>query len=90
MDSPEHPHVDSSHTQMKLLQGQIWKKEEEYLRIVRLDRLQVEYKSSPGPSTKKGVFHLTTKKQFCRLLKGATLVPLTEKPAVEPNTAPET
>ncbi len=63
---------------MKLQQGQVWKLGEEYLRIVRLERLQVEYKSMTNLATKDGRHHHAAKKEFCRLLKGATLLPPSE------------
>ncbi len=59
---------------MKLQQSQIWKQGDEYFRIVRLERLAVEYKAMPGPNSKKGTHRHATKKEFCRLLKGATLL----------------
>jgi len=59
---------------LKLFQGQVWKREGEYLRIVRLERLAVEYKSSLEPGSKDGTHHQATKKEFCRLLKSATLL----------------
>ncbi len=67
---------------MKLEQGQIWKKGDEYLRIVEWARLSIEYKRMKDPLTKEGTLHKVTKKEFCRLLKGAELVVL-EKPAEE-------
>ncbi|MCX6837661.1 MAG: hypothetical protein NTX35_07600 [Verrucomicrobia bacterium] len=67
---------------MKLEQGQIWKKGDEYLRIVEWARLSIEYKRMKDPLTKEGTLHKVTKKEFCRLLKDAELVVL-EKPAVE-------
>ena len=63
---------------MKLCQGQVWKQGKEYIRIVRLERLEVEYKSLLSLANKKGTQHVTSKKDFCRLLKGAKL--LTFKP----------
>ena len=59
---------------MKLCQGQIWKKEKEFIRIVRLERLEVEYKSMTSLGNKEGTRHVTSKKDFCRLLKGAQLL----------------
>ncbi|MDH4451897.1 MAG: hypothetical protein QE570_01795 [Verrucomicrobiota bacterium] len=67
---------------MKLEQGQIWKKGDQYLRIVEWARLSIEYKRMKDPLTKEGTLHKVTKKEFCRLLKDAELVVL-EKPAVE-------
>ena len=59
---------------MKLFQGQVWKKEKEYIRIVKLERLTVEYKSMPNLGNKEGTVHQTSKKDFCRLLKQARLL----------------
>jgi hypothetical protein len=59
---------------MKLCQGQIWEREKEYLRIVRLERLEVEYKSMTSVDGKAGRRHVTSKKDFCRLLKQARLL----------------
>jgi len=59
---------------MKLEQNQVWKKDDEYLRIVRLERLAVRYKSITDFSLGQGTHHDVTKKEFCRLVKGATLL----------------
>jgi hypothetical protein len=56
---------------MKLCQGQVWKRGAEYIRIVRLERLEVEYKSMNSLAGKTGTKIITSKKDFCRLLKGA-------------------
>ena len=76
---------------MKLQQGQVWKCGEEYVRIVHLERLEVGYKSAPNLEFSNGKHQHTSKKDFCRLLKGATLVsPLPPKktsPSVAPGTA---
>ena len=61
---------------MKLQQGQVWKQGKEYIRIVRLERLEVEYKSMTSLHTKEGRKMVTSKKDFCRLLKQARLLPL--------------
>ncbi len=58
---------------MHLEQGQIWKKGDEYLRIVTWARLAIEYKAMKGLESKEGVLHQVTKKEFCRLIKGAVL-----------------
>ena len=61
---------------MKLAQGQVWQQQgEHYLRIVRLERLAVEYKIVGDLQTRDGTHHTVTKKEFCRLLKGAVLLP---------------
>jgi hypothetical protein len=65
---------------MKLCQGQVWKKDKEYLRIVKLERLAVEYKSMPNLGNKEGTLHQTSKKDFCRLLKQAKLLSPSKAP----------
>jgi hypothetical protein len=59
---------------MKLQQGQIWKCAGEYVRVVHLERLEVGYKSFKSLKSPEGVHQHTSKKDFCRLLKGATLL----------------
>jgi hypothetical protein len=59
---------------MKLQQGQTWKCGEEYVRIVHLERLEVGYKSLKSLKSSEGAHQRTTKKAFCRMLKGATLL----------------
>jgi hypothetical protein len=69
---------------MKLCQGQVWKQNGEYIRIVRLERLEVEYKSMPNLGSKEGTKHVTSKKDFCRLLKGAHQLQPAKTPATTP------
>ncbi len=59
---------------MKLQQGQVWKCGAEFVRIVQLERLEVGYKSGADLKFTDGQHRRTSKKDFCRLLKGATLV----------------
>jgi hypothetical protein len=59
---------------VKLKQGQVWKHGDDYLRIVHLERLEVEYKATKNTATRTGIRHHTSKKDFCRLLKTATLL----------------
>jgi hypothetical protein len=63
---------------MKLQQDQVWKRGEEYLRILHLERLEVEYKSVKSLTTREGTFHHVSKKDFCRLIKTAHLMTLEE------------
>jgi hypothetical protein len=63
---------------MKLQQSQVWKQGDQYFRIVRLERLEVDYKAMRSPSSKKGTHHHASKKEFCRLLKNAILLTDTE------------
>jgi hypothetical protein len=58
---------------LKLRQGQVWKKGDEYIRIVHLERLEVGYKILKDLESGEGGHHRATKKEFCRLLKSATL-----------------
>ncbi|MBX7208174.1 MAG: hypothetical protein K1X78_07685 [Verrucomicrobiaceae bacterium] len=60
---------------MKLRQGQIWKKDEQLIRIVHLERLSVDYKLIKDMETREGTHLTATKKEFCRLIKGAELLP---------------
>ena len=59
---------------VKLQQGQVWKQGEQYLRIVFLGRLEVEYKAVQDLATREGIRHHVSKKEFCRLLKQAKLL----------------
>lgn len=58
---------------MKLEQGQIWKKDDSYLLITMWARLDIEYKEMKDLETREGSIHEVTKKEFCRLIKGAEL-----------------
>lgn len=64
---------------MKLEQGQIWQQGDDFLRIVKWARTEITYKAMQDPLAKAGELHTVTKKEFCRLVKGAQL--LTTKPA---------
>jgi hypothetical protein len=59
---------------MKLQQGQIWRHADEFIRIVHLERLEVGYKVMKNLTSDEGAHYHTSKKDFCRLLKSATLV----------------
>jgi len=68
---------------LKLQQGQVWQQGDRFLRIVRLERLAVEYKTTSSPALKTGTVQQATKKEFCRLLKAAVLLaPLAPTPPV--------
>lgn len=68
---------------MKLQQGQVWKKGDRYYRIVEWARLSIGYKLMSDLESGEGAHHTATKKEFCRLIKGAELVP-EQVPEVEP------
>ena len=59
---------------MKLTQGQVWKNGAHYLRITQLERLKVGYKEFPNLASRDGHHREVTKKEFCRLIKTATLL----------------
>ena len=63
---------------MKLAQNQVWKTADAYLRIVHLERLEVQFKSVTNLLTREGKHHHLSKKEFCRLIRGATLVTQSE------------
>ncbi len=59
---------------MKLAQGQVWKTTDgQYIRIVVWERLAIEYKLTDQPDSKDGPVTRVTKKEFCKLIKGAVL-----------------
>ena len=60
---------------MKLRQGQLWQVGNNYVRIVVLERLVVEYKTINNLETNEGAHHRASKKEFCALVKHATLIP---------------
>ena len=59
---------------MKLRQNQVWHLGGEFVRIVALDRLEVQYKAMKNLATGEGKHVKATKKEFCRLIKGAKLL----------------
>ena len=59
---------------MKLRQNQVWHLGGEFVRIVALDRLEVQYKTMKNLATGEGKHVKATKKEFCRLIKGAKLL----------------
>lgn len=75
---------------MTLEQGQLWKKGDDYIRITQWARLSIEYKLMKDPATKEGTLHHLSKKEFCRFLKGATLVvpPSAADSLIEPESSP--
>ncbi len=75
---------------MKLQQGQIWQCGAEFVRIIDLQRLEVGYKSAADLEFTDGKRKRTSKKDFCRLLKGATLIapkPPNKVPSPPPTSA---
>ena len=58
---------------MRLEQGQIWEKGEDFILITKWERHFIEYKTMKDLETREGSVQEVTKKEFCRLLKGAKL-----------------
>ena len=65
---------------MRLFQDQVYRKGERFLKIIRLDRYEVEFKSGDGNLKEGGAAVVLPKKEFCRLLKGMELVVPPPKP----------
>ena len=75
---------------MKLQQGQIWKVDDDYIRIVQLERLAVGYKRMKDLETKQGGHLMVTKKEFCKLIKKGLLQdPKAVSGEVPPDKAPK-
>ena len=56
---------------MRLHQNQLWRRGDDLYRIVNLERLSVDYKKLNPADLEEGTHHTVTKKEFCRLIKGA-------------------
>jgi len=65
---------------MRLQQNQVWRVGDRFLRIVTLERLAVDYKDMPEAITLEGTHHHVRKKEFCRMIKGGTLLPMAPHP----------
>jgi hypothetical protein len=59
---------------MKLQQGQVWRLDQHFIRIVALERLAVDYKLQTDLTSRDGEHVRSTKKAFCRLIKNAVLL----------------
>lgn len=76
--------VPQNRMTLKLRQGQVWKRGDEFIRIVRLERTGVGFKTFKDLKTGEGEHHRAGKKDFCRRLKSATLL----APTVAAKTSP--
>ena len=68
---------------MRIFQDEIYQKGAKYIRIVRLDRYEVEFKTMETNPKGEGAVAVLPKKEFCRLLKGMTLMASVKKEAPE-------
>jgi hypothetical protein len=66
---------------MRIYQDEIYQKGAKFIRIVRLDRYEVEFKTMNGEPKGEGHMTVLPKKEFCRLLKGMSLLPPVKKDA---------
>ena len=64
---------------MRLFQNQLWQQGDDYYRIVHLERLAVDYKKIDPHNPDGGTHHKATKKEFCRLIRGAKEVSDTDQ-----------
>lgn len=64
---------------MRIYQDEVYQKGAKFIRIVKLDRYEVEYKTMEGSPKAEGSVSVATKKEFCRLLKGMTQVQAVKK-----------
>jgi hypothetical protein len=60
---------------MRLYQDEVYRKGGKSIRILRLDRYEVEFKSLDEDSPRE----ILPKKEFCRYIRGMTLVPPAKK-----------
>ena len=58
---------------MKLQQGQIWQRGNNFYRITEWSRMIIKYKHTNNLGQKEGEVVEVCKKEFCRLIKGANL-----------------
>ena len=63
---------------MKLQQGQVWQKGNNFYRITEWSRMIIQYKQTTNLSNKEGEVVEVSKKEFCRLIKGAKLVDVSD------------
>jgi hypothetical protein len=59
---------------MTLQQNQLWQKNDQFFRIVNLERMAVDFKTLTSAESKEGPHQRLPKKEFCRLLKSAKLL----------------
>ena len=59
---------------MKLHQNQLWQQGADIYRIEHLERLTVDYTKVDPNDPEAGTHHQVSKKEFCRLIKGAVEV----------------
>ena len=73
---------------MRLHQNEVYQQGDEYFRIVYLERLKVRYKIVGPLIAGEGEQCEVSKKEFCRLIKGATLLSQEQVDEIWLNTEP--
>lgn len=66
---------------MTLAEGQIWKKGEKFYLIAVWERLAIEYQLLDDVDATGATTQRVTKKEFCKLIKGAEMVKQRESEA---------
>ena len=59
---------------MRLKQGQVWVKKNKFFRITEWTRMSIKYKMSFSHNGAEEETEKVSKKEFCRLIKGAELI----------------
>jgi len=73
---------------MRLYQNQVYQRGNEFYRVVRVERLKVRYKSIGPLQAGEGEHVEVSNKEFCRLIKGSTLLSPEEVESIWLNTEP--
>ena len=72
---------------MRIFQDQLYQKGEQFVRLMRVERHEVEFKTTQGDPKGDGETQILPKKDFCRLIRGMNLViPAEIPPAATPPT----
>lgn len=59
---------------IRLQQDQVWQQGDTFYKIVHWERLFIVYRQLRDPKDRQGPERQVSKKDFCRLIKGAQLV----------------
>ncbi len=65
---------------MRIFQDQLYQKGERFIRLLRVERHEVEFRTTDGDPKGDGETQVLGKKEFCRLLKGTVLVTPPQSP----------
>ena len=68
---------------MRIYQNETYRKGGKFIRILRVERHEVEFRATDGDPEAKTEPEVLSKKEFCRLIRGMDLVPPVAKPKPE-------